>query len=48
MGKKMYPIKRDGGLDIDGKWQIPLVESWLREEGYTERDVPEWIDSNTL
>ena len=32
MGKKIYPLKQWGGLDVDYKWQIPQVEHWLREE----------------
>lgn len=31
MGKKIFPIKQWGGLDVDYEWQIPLVEYWLKE-----------------
>lgn len=31
MGKKIYPLKQWGGLDVDYEWQIPLVEYWLKK-----------------
>lgn len=34
MGQKIYPLKQWGGLDVDYKWQMPLVEYWLKEHGY--------------
>lgn len=37
MGKKIAPIFSWGGCDVDYKWQIPLVEFWLREHGYKKR-----------
>lgn len=30
MGKKIYPLKQEGGLDVDYAWQIPMVENWLK------------------
>ena len=30
MGRKIYPLKQWGGLDIDYLWQMPQVEHWLR------------------
>jgi hypothetical protein len=33
MGRRIYPIKQWGGLDVDYEWQIPLVEHWLRAHG---------------
>lgn len=30
MGRKIYPVKQWGGLDVDEEWQIPQVEYWLR------------------
>ncbi len=30
MGRKIYPLKQWGGLDVDYEWQIPLVEYWLK------------------
>lgn len=32
MGKKIYPLKQEGGLDVDCEWQIPQVEYWLKKE----------------
>ncbi len=40
MGKKIYPLKQWGGLDIDYEWQIPAVEYWLRKHGFTENTTP--------
>jgi CMP-N-acetylneuraminic acid synthetase len=31
MGKKIYPLKQEGGFDIDYEWEIPNVEYWLRK-----------------
>lgn len=31
MGQKIYPIKQQGGLDVDYEWQIPQAESWLKK-----------------
>jgi hypothetical protein len=31
MGKKIYPLKQWGGLDVDYEWQMPQVEYWLRK-----------------
>ena len=40
MGRKILPIKQWGGLDVDFPWQLPLVEYWLREHGFTETATP--------
>lgn len=37
MGQKIYPLKQSGGLDVDYKWQIPHVEFWLKEHGFSEK-----------
>jgi hypothetical protein len=33
MGRRIFPLKQWGGLDVDYEWQIPLVEHWLRAHG---------------
>lgn len=33
MGRKIYPLKQWGGLDVDYEWQIPQAEFWLRGHG---------------
>ena len=40
MGQKIYPIKQRAGCDIDYAWQVPVVEFWLRENGFTENSTP--------
>lgn len=30
MGQKIYPIKNEGGLDVDYGYQMPQAEYWLR------------------
>lgn len=40
IGRVVYPLKQWGGLDIDFKWQYPMVEFWLREHGFTETTTP--------
>lgn len=32
MGRKIYPIKQDCGLDVDYEWQLPQVEYWIRKK----------------
>ncbi|MBI3126029.1 MAG: cytidylyltransferase [Candidatus Tectomicrobia bacterium] len=36
MGRKIYPLKQWGGLDVDQEWQMPLVEYWLIRHGFNE------------
>ncbi len=33
MGKKIYPLKQEGGLDVDYPWQMPQVEFWIKNKG---------------
>lgn len=40
MGQKILPIKQWGGLDADYPWQVPQVEYWLRQHGFTETETP--------
>lgn len=37
MGKKIYPLRQWGGLDVDYRWQIPQVEYWLKEHSGNAR-----------
>ncbi len=30
MGKRIYPLKQWGGLDVDYEWQMPQAELWLK------------------
>lgn len=40
MGQRIYPLKQEGGIDVDYEWQVPRVEYWLRKHGYTEDSIP--------
>lgn len=40
IGKKVYPLKQWGGLDIDYEWQVGQVEFWLKEHGFSETRTP--------
>ena len=40
MGRLIHPLKQWGGCDVDYAWQIPGVEHWLREHGFSETKVP--------
>lgn len=40
MGRRIYPLKQWGGLDVDYDWQVPQVEFWLRKYGFTETATP--------
>jgi hypothetical protein len=33
MGQKIYPIRNEGGLDVDYGYQMPQAEYWLRAHG---------------
>jgi len=35
MGQNIYPIKNEGGLDVDDAYQMPQAEFWLRKNGGT-------------
>ena len=37
MGRKIYPLKQWGGLDVDYEWQIGQVEYWLKKHGFKKR-----------
>ncbi len=36
MGKKILPLKQEGGCDVDYEWQVPMVEYWLKRYGFNE------------
>lgn len=40
MGQKIYPLKQWGGCDVDFEWQMPMVEYWLRKQGFSEAQTP--------
>lgn len=40
LGLNVHPIQQWGGLDIDYHWQVPMVEYWLRQHGYSETKTP--------
>ncbi len=40
MGRRIYPLKQWGGLDVDFSWQIPQVEYWLKLHGFSESQTP--------
>jgi hypothetical protein len=33
MGQKIYPLKQEGGFDVDYEWQVPMAEYWLKKYG---------------
>ena len=34
MGKRIAPIPSSGGCDVDYEWQLPMVEFWLKKNGF--------------
>lgn len=40
MGKKIYPIENEAGLDIDYEWQWGQIEWWMKHNGFTEEKTP--------
>lgn len=39
-GEKTYALKNDYAFDVDVEWQVPVVEKWLREHGFSETTTP--------
>lgn len=39
-GKKSLALINDFGFDIDFEWQIPVIEHWLRDKGFSETKTP--------
>lgn len=33
MGQRIYPLKQEGGLDVDYAYQMPQAEFWLKSHG---------------
>jgi len=40
MGQNIYPLRQWGGCDVDYEWQMPGVEYWLKECGFSETKTP--------
>ena len=40
MGRRIYPLKQWGGCDIDYIWQVPGVEYWLKQHGFSDTVIP--------
>ncbi len=40
MGQKSYPIMNRTSFDVDYAWQVPQLEGWLKENGFTEDSLP--------
>jgi hypothetical protein len=40
MGRRIAPLEQWGGCDVDYAWQVPGVEYWLTEHGFTPTATP--------
>ena len=40
LGKKQGFIKKDFGFDIDEEWQFPVIEKWLKDNGFSRSKTP--------
>jgi CMP-N-acetylneuraminic acid synthetase len=40
IGRKVHPLHQEAGCDVDFEWQIPVVEHFLRQAGFTETQTP--------
>ena len=41
LGHQIYPIiQKEGIWDIDYIWQVPVVERWLKQNGFSEMHTP--------
>ena len=36
MGRKIYPLKQEAGLDIDYEWQLPQIKWWIKNKNNYE------------
>jgi len=41
MGNTIYPLKQEGGCDVDYEWQIPGVEWWLKKHWFKSGEQEE-------
>jgi CMP-N-acetylneuraminic acid synthetase len=48
MGQRIAPIHSWGGCDVDYEWQIPGVEYWLIQHGYTPSRTTERGESELV
>jgi D-3-phosphoglycerate dehydrogenase len=40
-GQNIFPVFQEEGVaDIDYPWQVPLVERWLRKNGFSDKHTP--------
>jgi len=40
IGKKVYPLKQWGGIDIDYEWQVGQAIFWLQKHGFSKESTP--------
>jgi CMP-N-acetylneuraminic acid synthetase len=40
LGRNIIPVENWGGCDLDVHWQVPVIEYWLRQHGFTEYVTP--------
>ncbi|MCB9094310.1 MAG: cytidylyltransferase [Halobacteriovoraceae bacterium] len=40
LGQKQGTIEKEFGFDVDAPWQIPVIEFWLKENGFTVEKTP--------
>lgn len=40
MGRRIFPLKQSGGCDVDFIWQMPMVDYWLRQHGFSDTTIP--------
>ncbi len=40
IGRKVHPLHQEAGFDVDFEWQFPVVEWFLKQNGFTESSTP--------
>lgn len=40
MGQNSYALENEYGFDIDAEWQVPVIEQWLEQHGFSEESTP--------
>ena len=40
MGQKIFPLTQNGVLDVDYEYEISIAENWLKQNGFTDTELP--------
>ncbi len=40
LGKKSFGLVTEGNFDLDAEWQLPVIEEWLKKNGFSKDSTP--------